>query len=193
MDRKIGFWLSLAAFQIVFGLAVFAITRAYYQAAPAAETKAGAAMPPGHPPVTGSATGLDPNAVAAVLSTFPESNDPVEISRQADEYFANEQYELAAAQYRRLLDFDPGRAETYNNLGLTLHYLGRSDEALRVLDEGIALGTSNQRIWLTYGFVNSQTGNVDAARSAFNKVIEMDATSGIAESAFKMLESLPGG
>jgi len=191
MDRKLGFWLAMAAFQVAFGFVIFAVTRDYYYSEPAAGMPARPAMPPGHPPISAGGTDLDPNAVAAVLSTFPQSDDPAEISRQADEYFAQKQYALAAEQYQRLLDFDPARAETYNNLGLTLHYLGRSEEALRVLNDGIALGTSNQRIWLTFGYVNSQTGNIEAARAALNRAIEMDASSSIADSAFKMLEQLP--
>jgi len=78
-----------------------------------------------------------------------------------------------------------------NNLGLTLHYLGRSGEALTRLGEGIAADPGNQRIWLTLGFVNSQLGNVDDARKALTKATEIGTDESIREAANKMLEALP--
>ena len=41
--------------------------------------------------------------------------------------------------YSQLLAFDPKNVEVYNNLGITLHYLGRSAEAVQRLNEGLAL------------------------------------------------------
>jgi Flp pilus assembly protein TadD len=125
-------------------------------------------------------------------AAFGESNigDPAEISRQADQFFANRQFQQAANAYERLLKFDPSNAEIYNNLGLTLHYLGRSEEALRRLNEGIAVDPENQRIWLTLGFVNSQVGNVEQARKALTTATETGSDESIRQSAMNMLEAL---
>ena len=124
---------------------------------------------------------------------FGESNldDPAELSRRADQFFASQQYQQAANAYERLLALDPQNAEIYNNLGLTLHYLGRSDEALRRLNEGIAVNADNQRIWLTLGFVNSQLGNVEQARKALTTATETGSNESIRQSAMSMLEALP--
>jgi Flp pilus assembly protein TadD len=80
---------------------------------------------------------------------------------------------------------------TYNNLGITLFYLGRSDDALRRLNEGIALDPSYQRIWLTLGFVNGQLGNFREARTALNRAVGMGADNEIGQSAMQMLDGLP--
>ena len=113
------------------------------------------------------------------------------MSRKADEFFANKQYARAAELYERLLVFSPNNAEIHNNLGLTLHYLGRSNEALRRLNAGVAADPTHQRIWLTLGFVNSQLGNTEQARSALTTATQVGTNESIRESAIKMLEDLP--
>jgi tetratricopeptide (TPR) repeat protein len=185
------FWISFALFQVVFGLAVFAITRDYYSQ----DTGTVSA----HPPTIGQSAPVWPNGITetqiARLSSSalsePTIQDPVEISRRANEYFASRQYEKAADMYERLLAFSPGDAEIYNNLGLTLHYLGRSTEALGRLNEGVAVDPEHQRIWLTLGYVNSQVGNIEQARTALTTAVRIGTDESIQQSATRMLEGLP--
>jgi len=117
--------------------------------------------------------------------------DPAEISLLANQYFEENRYAEAAELYERLLAFGPGNADVHNNLGLTLHYLGRSEEALIRLKDGLAIDSTNQRIWLTYGYVNSQTGDLETARSALTKAIEIDSETQVGKSAMNMLANLP--
>ena len=93
--------------------------------------------------------------------------------------------------YEQLLVIRPNDVETYNNLGLTLHYLGRSTEALRRLNDGVAVDAEHQRIWLTLGFVNSQLGNSEQARTALTTAAQIGSDDSIRQSAMKMLEDLP--
>ena len=185
------FWISFAVFQVVFGLAVFAITRDYYTQ----DTGTVSA----HPPTIGQSAPVWPNGITetqiARLSspalTEPTTLDPFEISRRANEYFANRQYDKAAEMYEQLLAFSPNDAEIYNNLGLTLHYLGRSTEALDRLNEGVAADPEHQRIWLTLGYVNTQLGNTEQARAALTTATQVGTDESIRQSATKMLEGLP--
>jgi len=191
MIRNNKFWLSMVAFQVLFGLAVFAITRDYYMQ--------DADIVGAHPSTMNPSALVWPKDITETdfarlnSSAFSESaiQDPLEISRRADEFFTNRQYERAAESYERLLAFDSKNVEIHNNLGLTLHYLGRSEEALRRLDEGIALDPNNQRIWLTLGFVNSQLGNTEQARTALTKATQIGTDPSIRQAANNMLESLP--
>ena len=88
--------------------------------------------------------------------------------------------------------FDPQNVDTLNNLGLTLHYIGRSDEALSRLNEGTAADPGYQRIWLTLGFVNSSVGNSEAARDALTKAVELNPDNDVGRSAAGMLAQLSG-
>lgn len=192
MIRNSRFWLAMAVFQVAFGLAVFAITRQFYIEDEVAQVS----LVPGHP--TEDAW-PEPNAesdLENLISNFPGNSrvdDPVKISHQADEYFSNQQYDKAADSYRRLLKLDPENADTYNNLGITLHYLGRSVEALQVLNEGVTVDPSYQRIWLTLGFVNSQVGNTGKAREALTTAAQMGADTEVGQSATQMLQALGSG
>lgn len=184
------FWVLLALFELVFGLVVFAATRSYYLGdTPAAAPREAAVRQPALVwPGSASSAGSAP--VAASIMVDPGFSDPAELSRQADVYFANRQYDKAAEMYERLLVFDPKRVDTYNNLGLTLHYLGRSTEALGKLNDGIVLEPDHQRTWLTLGFVNTQLGNTDQARTALARAQSGSDTT-IRESATRMLNELP--
>lgn len=190
MTRSTKFWVSMAIFQVAFGFTVFALTREHYVQAVANNRPA--AVP--RPAMTAQPRGMpqsDLARFATATAIQPTSNDPVLISRQADEFFSNQQYSNAAELYERLLSFDPNNVEVYNNLGITLHYIGRSDEALRRLDQGVAIDPTHQRIWLTLGYVNSQLGNAEQARTALTKAVQMDPDNDIGQSAAKMLEALP--
>ena len=191
MVRDSRFWILAAVFQVVFGLAVFAITREYYiQDANDVATV---------PLATNQSAPIWPNRITeAEIARLSSSNtsqatmqDPVEISRRADEYFANQQYDRAAELYEQLLAFDPNSAEVNNNLGLTLHYLGRSTEALRRLNDGLAINPQHQRTWLTLGYVNSQLGNTEQARAALTQAANIGTDESIRQSALKMLDNLP--
>jgi Flp pilus assembly protein TadD len=170
MERNGKFWAGMAIFQVAFGLAVFGATRAYYlddtstTAARSGSAATGAATVRQRPaPQPG---GISANDIALSSAMTMPSEDPAAMAR-------------------------PDNAETRNNLGLTLHYLGRHDEALAQLREGAEANPDHQRIWLTLGFVSSQLGNVDEARRALTRATETGGNLTIKESAQQMLDALP--
>jgi tetratricopeptide (TPR) repeat protein len=191
MALNLKFWIPMTVFQIVFGLTVFTITRQYYiqdpdnVSADSAEIRQPAFVWPD------GQTEMDSTQLNS--STFNQSSveDPVEVTRQANEYFANKQYDKAADLYERLLVFGPNNVDTYNNLGITLYYLGKSSEAILRLNEGVTIDPTHQRIWLTLGFVNSQIGDTVQARTALNTAAKINSDNEIGKSAIKMLEDLP--
>jgi tetratricopeptide (TPR) repeat protein len=191
MARDKRFWTLLVIFQIFFGLAVFAFTRDYYMQETQSVT--------GHPPIANQgATSWSRGVTATDISRLsspglvePTPSDPAEIYRRAEESFANKQYAQAASLYEQLLAYSPNDAEIYNNLGLTSFYLGRPDDALRWLNEGVAKDAGHQRIWLTLGYVNGQLGNTEQARSALTQATQVGGNASIRDAAEKMLAELP--
>jgi tetratricopeptide (TPR) repeat protein len=177
------FWVSMAVFQTIFGLVVFAATRQYY-IHEATEVITG-------PPLIRepSLTSLDNIRRPNPLQAESTNRDPDEVSRLADEFFTKRQFDRAADLYEQLLTYDPNDVDTYNNLGLTLHYLGRSTEALSYLNKGVAVDPRHQRIWLTLGYVNSQLGNIERARTALTTAVQMGADNEIGQAATRMLEN----
>ena len=190
MNRDSKFWVSMAVFQILFALVVFAITREYYttNVSPLISPSTTTSQSPPAWPNNISQAEIDRLSLPAFGDLVPQ--DPVEIYRQANEFFANKQYDKAAEYYERLLEFSPNDAEIHNNLGITLHYLGRSSEALERLNKGIAIDPDHQRSWLTLGYVNSQLGNTEQARAALTNAAQIGTSESIRQSALKMLENL---
>jgi len=191
MIRSTKFWITMTVFQVTFGLAVFAITRQYYihdQDKVSANTSA-LAQPAQEWPERDTESELE-----QLISTYPGRQiieDPAVVLHRADEFYTNGQYDKAADLYQQLLASGSNDVNTYNNLGITLYNLGKSDEALRILNEGVAVDSSYQRIWLTLGFVNSQLGNTGQARLALTTAVQMGADSEVGRSAQEMLGNLP--
>ena len=185
------FWISMTVFQVIFGLAIFTITRHYYNPDSDNVSTDSTAISQPSSVLPGLITENDSTLINSPTFGLSTMTDPDEISRQGDDFFANKEYVLAAEMYQRLLALAPNNVDTYNNLGITLHYLGRSTEAIDRLNEGIAVDPAYQRIWLTLGYVNTQLGNIEEARTALTTATKMDANNDIGQSATKMLENLP--
>ena len=187
------FWVLMAIFQVIFGLVVFTITRQYYiQDA----DKISANPTPTRQPAASWPERSKDSGLEELISTFPGSsitNDPAAMSRQANEFFSSRQYDKAADLYEQLIAAGSRNVDTYNNLGITLHYLGRSAEALQVLNEGVAVDPAYQRIWLTLGFVNSQLGNMEQARAALTEAVQISPNTEVGQSATQMLNGLGSG
>jgi len=190
MIRSVRFWIPMTIFQIVFGLTVFALTRQYYLPAPgnvrADPTAVRQPLPAWPDPVTESELAQFESSTSGA----PTSDDLAERSRQADEFFSSGQYDRAAVLYEQLLRLAPNNVDIYNNLGITLHYLGRSEEALGMLNEGVAVDPTYQRIWLTLGFVKGELGNTEQARAALKTAVQMGTANKVGQSAERMLENL---
>lgn len=177
------FWLGMLVFQIAYGAVIFVATRAYFERDPA--PSALSANEVADPADWGSVAVQDALSSLVPEGAMPE--DPATISHLADQYFANQNFAEAARYYERLLDFDPDNANIRNNLGLTLHYSGRSMEALQVLGDNVAAHPEHQRSWLTLGFVNGQLGDAEASRRALETAISLDPDSDVGQSAERML------
>lgn len=191
MIRDTKFWAKMAVFQVLFGLAVFAITRDYYEQGVDAARGHASTMNPATPVWPNSITESNIARLSGSTLAEPALQNPADISRRADEFFSQKQYGEAAELYERLLAFGGNNAEVHNNLGITLHYLGRSAEALDKLNDGVAIDPNNQRIWLTLGFVNAQLGNTEQARTALTAATQIGDDESIRQSALSMLENLP--
>jgi tetratricopeptide (TPR) repeat protein len=189
--RSARFWVQLALFQVVFGMAIFFATRAFYvdEAQPMRASVPGAQPAAPHAlPLTGGEDDLA-NLIARVPG--PLGNDPEMLARQADAYFTSGQYPQAAEAYKRAIQSGNTDVDTWNSLGLTLHYIGRTEQALAILEEGVARDPAYQRIWLTLGFVSGQADRLGRAREALRTAVEMNPDNDIGQSAAHMLQVLP--
>jgi tetratricopeptide (TPR) repeat protein len=107
-----------------------------------------------------------------------------------DLYFENKRYVQAIEEYRRAIAIDPVDADSYNDLGLALHYTGKSDEAIKTLKKGTEANSSYQRVWLSYGFILASTGNREEAKPALEKAISLGPDTDMGSEAKRILALL---
>ncbi len=184
-------WIYMAVFLVLYGLAVHGLTRAYY------EPRATQARTPSVPQTSQSRSpqprdrlGASMQRLGPMLGPREElsTEDPALLARLGDRLFEEKQYERAVTAYERAVQFNPDDVDSYNDLGLSLQYLGRSAEAAAVLKEGIARDRDYQRIYLTLGFVQLQSGNREAAVRALERAIELGPDTDVGNGARRMLE-----
>ncbi len=187
-------WLIVAALQVFYGFAVFALTRDYYQhrvtqAAPTASLSRTAS------PHTGQASGTRGSITQQfdAGSAIPESvvqKDPALLAKLGDERFQQRQYQEAIGIYRQVLAMRSDDVDTHNDLGLALYYSGQPGQALAVLKQGAEQDPGFQRIWLTLGFVQMHTAERPEARFALQEAIKLGAGNKIAQEAERLLVKL---
>ncbi len=115
-------------------------------------------------------------------------NDPDITWRLGDAYFDSKQFNEAATYYKKALEFKPNEADIYNDLGLSTHYLGKSSEGLRYVEDGIKKNPYNQRIWLTKGFILAYgMGDLDGAKTAWEKANALNPESQVGKAASEFL------
>lgn len=186
-------WLILATFLVFYGFAVFALTRDYYARHPIRPSAGARALGAENPhagvqrPALAGISGLD---LATAVPESIEQANPILLGERADRLLTEGRFREAIPLYKRVLELAPEDSETYNDLGLALHYAGESASALEVLRRGAARDPSFQRIWLTLGFVNLQTQDANAAREALGRARDLGPESSIGEEAIRLLGAM---
>jgi len=130
--------------------------------------------------------------VGDLKAELAKKPDDVELIIQlGDAYFEQRNFAEAVTYYKRSLKLKEGDANIYNDLGLSMHYIGNSAEGLSYIEKGIEKSPFNQRIWLTKGFLLAYgVGDLDAARAAWEKARAIDPESGIGKAAADYLAQI---
>ena len=110
-----------------------------------------------------SANGDDPERTARLIATAAEidPNDVYVLSQTARLFFTNERYGEAVAAYQRLLDEHPNASGAYYLMGASLIPLGRSEEAIQMVEKTLRrdpLNGWNYDRYADIGFANLLLG-----------------------------------
>ena len=177
-------WVAFVVFLAFYGFAVFALTRDYYLRHPAPASAE--QFPPG------TSTWLQQQMRGPRLDADAarSETDPIRLGQLADHLFTQGRYAETVPIYRRLLELTPEDVEVYNDLGLALHYSGKTGPAVEVLRRGIDQDPQHQRIWLSLGFVLAVLGDNPGAREALERARSLGAETPIGEEATRILGKL---
>ena len=120
-----------------------------------------------------------------ILKRDPENLDA--ITKLANLYFGMNNYNNAIKYYEKAAELAPNNPSYYNNLGLSYHYLGRSQEGLKLIADGIKVEPHHQRIWLTKGFILATTGKITEAIKAWERAYNLNSESEVGKAALDFL------
>ena len=189
MTANIKWWALGVLVLVVFGVAVFAATRAYYKHEEAARVARTGLPPAGdfQPPVSLLGPGAMPDAPQAPPAPGADLQSLV---AAGDQHFEKREFAEAAQAYEQALALSPHDPELYNNVGLTLHYIGRSADALEKLKEGTKVDPKYQRVWLTLGFVEAHQNQMAEAKHSFQRAIDLGADTPVGQEAKRLLDQL---
>lgn len=96
----------------------------------------------------------------------------------------------AVEELEKAVQADPENPWAQRNLGACLLRLGKYEEALPHLKQAAELNPTDDRAWYGLGQAYELTGNIEAADSAYHKVIELDEYGDAAEQARKALSKI---
>jgi len=185
-------WLMLLILLFFYGFAVFAFTRDYYLRHPPRPLGTVQQGPRSLPTARDQALGQRMRQALGQEEPGSEidlaSTDPIALGDAADQLFVARRFNEAIPVYQRVLELRPDDAETSNDLGLALQYVGRSQEAIEVLRQGTTAAPGLQRIWLSLGFVALQNNESALAREALDRAQSLAPGTEIADEARRLLE-----
>ena len=184
-------WVLVLVFLVFYGFAVFALTRDYYLRNPSrvAAVPVPPAQNPNDPTQTSPPTWLQKQMQGGrgTNAAAVSGDDPVLLNEQGDNLFVQKRYAEAIPFYQRVLDLDPDDIDAHNDLGLALHYVGQSAQAIDILNKGAEKAPNYQRIWLSLGFVSANAGDSTAARKALETARTLDPDNPIGKEADRLL------
>lgn len=132
-----------------------------------------------HPPMNHSVL---INELKAQLDKDPKNTELM--LRLGDAYFDLKSFDQAVVYYKQVAETDMASADVFNDIGLSLHYLGNSAEGLQYIERGIKSNPYHQRIWLTKGFVLAYgAGDLEGAKEAWEKAKALDPESRVGKAA----------
>jgi Flp pilus assembly protein TadD len=174
-------WIIIALFFIAFGIGIFILTRPGDLTKKTSDRDLEETLM--HGPI------VDPEATQVVPLDQLDVNtdDPIALASLGDRYFESNNFFQAIKIYEKVIELNPNDVDTYNDLGLALHYTGKTDSALETLIKGTEVIPSYQRIWLSLGFVLASAGRNEEARPVLKKTVELDPDSEIGQEADRML------
>ena len=89
-------------------------------------------------------------------------------------YFAQQDYEKAAVEFKQAIEIDPGFSPAYNMLGYSYRPLGKNDQAEAAYKEYIRLIPNDPNPYDSYAELLMKTGRFDESIAQYEKALSID-------------------
>jgi Tfp pilus assembly protein PilF len=107
---------------------------------------------------------------ASAFSDTPSRKEQIDAhSRKAQEFLKENRPDLAAAEFKAIVDLDPNNLDARGNLGVLLFFHGDYKQAARELQAALKLQPALWKIQALLGMSEKRIGQATAARSDLEK------------------------
>ena len=112
-----------------------------------------------------------------LVSTGTFSQNAPESILKGNKFYQQSQFDLAEAQYRKALEYEPDNEKAKYNLANALQKQNKYDEAVKLLDD-LAPGAKDNSLksaaWYNQGVAYSKMKNLDASIESFKKALRIN-------------------
>jgi tetratricopeptide (TPR) repeat protein len=142
---------------------------------------------------TSGAPSVDLNRISTLMETLNENPEDIEtLLALGNEYYNGQEFETAANWFDKVLAVDPEHVEGLLARGAVSFNLGDSANAEKLWKQVVGIDPDNVEAHYDLGFLylNSATPDWEGVRSEWNKVIELDPGSDLAQTVQAHLDQL---
>jgi len=165
-------------------------------------SRAGQALPPGHPSVGATAGGSTPAPVTddaiqqriAQLETAgaDQPDDVAVLLELGDAYFLGQRYQQAARAFRAALQIDPGDPTATVRLAMVWHADGDSRRAARTIKAVLDKTPKNQEAHYSMAIIYFSADRIDKAKTEWAKAAWLDPSTAIGRRSQSFVDLLEG-
>ncbi len=136
-------------------------------------------------------TGREPMRMAnsTMPAYLPPEFNPDDYYKLGEWYFTKDEFVDAVIYFKLAYMKNPKNIIAANNLALALFYIGKTDQATKIISDVSKATPSNQQTWLTYGFIEKDI-DTDTAAAAFRNAIKLGPQTAIGLAAKRYLEQI---
>ena len=121
---------------------------------------------------------------------FDDPNSELLLSDLGDAYFESQRFQEAILIYEKAATINPQNPDVLNDLALSYHYTGETEQALNALNRAIEADPAYKYAWLSKGFILSSLGKYEEAITSLDKVKELDPGGPLSRSADDFLKEI---
>jgi tetratricopeptide (TPR) repeat protein len=124
-----------------------------------------------------------------MMSGLPKEYD--KLVETGNMFMDNRNYPMAAICYRKALELDDSDPGVLVDLGVCLHAVGNSDEAIQMIERAIALDSTHMIAHFNLGVIYRDLNNPDRGKLYWDELIRLYPETPLADTVRKYLNS-PG-
>lgn len=133
---------------------------------------------------------VKPTSAPPVPTATPNPTPPayVAFQQQADAHLVKGEYDLAVADYSKVIELNPKNAGTYLSRGLSYSYKKSYDQAISDYNRGIELAPNESSAYFNRGESYEKLGETAKALADYQKAVEINPKNESAKASLKRLQ-----